>query len=54
MDTTVYDLIVQLLGTPTTEWERYVIFVVSGFIVVFVIYMILNLFLGFFRWIWGH
>lgn len=51
---TIYDLLVQVIGTPADEWGVYVLYVCSCFVFVFVCYMILNIFLGFFRWIWGR
>lgn len=53
MQTTLYDLVVQVLGEPQGEYGAYVVYVVCAFIFVFVVYMLLNLFLTLFRWMWG-
>lgn len=53
---TVYDLVVSILGDPTQfgEWGPYVAYVLSAFIMLFIVYMILNMFLALFRWLWGR
>lgn len=53
MEETLYDLVVSILGEPQGEFGPYVVYVITGFIFVFCVYMILNLFLGVFRWLWG-
>lgn len=53
---TVYDLVVSILGDPSQfgEWGPYVAYVLSAFIMLFIVYMILNMFLALFRWLWGR
>lgn len=51
---TIYDLVVSILGEPQGEFGPYVVYVVSAFILIYIIYMILTLFLTLFRWIWGR
>lgn len=50
---TVYDLVISILGEPIGEYGPYVAYVLSAFIMLFIVYMILNMFLTFFRWLWG-
>lgn len=53
---TIYDYIVDILGDPAQagEYGPYVAYVVAGFIFIFIVYMLLNMILGVFRWIWGR
>lgn len=52
--TTIYDLIVSILGEPVGEYGPYVVYVVSAFIMIFIVYMLLNMILTAFRWLWGR
>lgn len=51
--TTIYDLLVTLIGQPTTEYGEYAIYIGAVFIAIFVIYSLLNLVYMVFRSMWG-
>lgn len=51
---TLYDYFVSLVGEPQGEFGPYVVYVCVCFIAVFAIYMLLNLILTLFRFVWGR
>lgn len=54
MNSTIYDLLVSIIGQPTTEYGEYAIYIGAVFIAVFVIYSLLNLVYMVFRSMWGN
>ena len=54
MNTTIYDLLVQLIGEPITEYGQYVVYVLATALTGFVLFMLLNMILTLFRWLWGQ
>lgn len=54
MHTTIYDLLVSIIGTPQTEYGEYAIYIGAVFITIFVIYSLLNLVYMMFRAMWGN
>lgn len=54
MQTTIYDLLVSIIGTPTTEYGEYALYIGAVFVTIFVLYSLLNLVYLIFRGMWGN